>query len=150
MYDGINNFTLPEWIENDISPVGGLDLLGLRNVAQTISNHCLNGITTISPQIRYLCLRSWFIQMYEKCNLPDIHRSESTPSIQNCPRETQRNRQISESTYIYFLKKQKSVRQSSRTSLAKLEGNGKFLKNRRFSAPKFSKFSKWCPKFFEK
>ncbi|RMZ49831.1 hypothetical protein EB821_01055 [Candidatus Marinimicrobia bacterium PRS2] len=71
MYDGINNFTLPEWIDNETNPVGGLDLLGLRNVAQTISNHCLNGITTISPQIRYLCLRSWFIQMYEKCNLPD-------------------------------------------------------------------------------
>lgn len=69
------NYTLPKWVENETNLVGGLDLLGLRNVAQTISNHCLNGITTISPQIRYLCLRSWFIKMYEQCNLPDNYSS---------------------------------------------------------------------------
>ena len=60
----------PEWVEN-ASIVQGLDLLGLRNVAQNISNYCLNGITTISPQVRYLGIRSWIIKMYQMCDLPD-------------------------------------------------------------------------------
>tara|TARA_Y100001970_G_C14209403_1_gene846018 strand:+ start:89 stop:1735 length:1647 start_codon:yes stop_codon:yes gene_type:complete len=71
MYDGTKNISLPKWAIDETNVVGGLDLLGLRNAAQTISNHCLNGITTISPEIRYLGIRSWFIKMYEKCGLPD-------------------------------------------------------------------------------
>ena len=71
MYDGIKNISIPEWVENEAKEAGGLDLLGLRNVAQSIGNYCLNGITTISPQIRYLAIRSWIIQMYAECQLPD-------------------------------------------------------------------------------
>ncbi len=73
MHDGLKNISYPEWVNDDAKIVGGLDLLGLRNVAQTISNHCLNGITTISPQVRYLGIRSWFILLYEKCGLPDSY-----------------------------------------------------------------------------
>jgi len=69
--DGIKNFSIPEWAENEAQEADGLDLLGLRNVAQTISNYCLNGITTISPQIRYLGIRSWILQIYANCNFPD-------------------------------------------------------------------------------
>ena len=71
MYDGIKNISIPEWVENEAIEAGGLDLLGLRNVAQSIGNYCLNGITTISPKIRYLAIRSWIIQMYAECQLPD-------------------------------------------------------------------------------
>ena len=71
MYDGIKNISIPEWAENEAIEAGGFDLLGLRNVAQSIGNYCLNGITTISPQIRYLAIRSWIIQMYADCKLPD-------------------------------------------------------------------------------
>jgi len=71
MYDGVKNISLPKWAIDETNRVVGLDLLGLRNVAQTISNHCLNGITTISPQVRYICIRSWFIHIYEKCGLAD-------------------------------------------------------------------------------
>ncbi|MBC8214239.1 MAG: hypothetical protein H8E71_06350 [Candidatus Marinimicrobia bacterium] len=63
--------SIPEWIDNDTQLAGGLDLLGLRNVAQSISNYCLNGITTISPQVRYLGIRSWILLMYARCQLPD-------------------------------------------------------------------------------
>ena len=73
MHDGLKNISYPEWVTDDAKIVGGLDLLGLRNVAQTISNHCLNGITTISPQVRYLGIRSWFIHLYEKCGLGDSY-----------------------------------------------------------------------------
>ena len=73
MHDGLKNISYPEWVTDDAKIVGGLDLLGLRNVAQTISNHCLNGITTISPQVRYLGIRSWFIHLYEKCGLADSY-----------------------------------------------------------------------------
>tara|TARA_Y100000310_G_scaffold184794_1_gene184919 strand:+ start:787 stop:2424 length:1638 start_codon:yes stop_codon:yes gene_type:complete len=71
MYDGIKNISIPQWVENETVEAGGLDLLGLRNVAQSIGDYCLNGITTISPQIRYLAIRSWIIQMYAECKLPD-------------------------------------------------------------------------------
>ena len=73
--DGIKNFSIPEWVESSATDAGGLDLLGLRNVAQSISNYCLNGITTISPQIRYLSIRSWITQMYAKCELSDDYSS---------------------------------------------------------------------------
>ena len=73
MNDGKENISIPSWAIDETKLTGGLDLLGLRNVAQTISNHCLNGITTISPQIRYLAIRSWFLHIYEKCGLPDSY-----------------------------------------------------------------------------
>jgi len=75
MFDGVKNITIPQWVDNEVSIVSGLDLLGLRNIAQAISNYCLNGITTISPQVRYLGIRAWFILMYEKCSLPDSYSS---------------------------------------------------------------------------
>ena len=69
MYDGINNFTLPIWPDAESQATRGQDLLGLRNVAQTIGNDCLNGITTISPMVRNLSLRSWYIKMFKEYGL---------------------------------------------------------------------------------
>ena len=85
MYDGRKNISIPEWVIDESNIVGGLDLLGLRNVAQTISNHCLNGITTISPQVRYLGIRSWIIQMYLKCGLSDNYNTFIDFSSKACP-----------------------------------------------------------------
>lgn len=89
MFDGVDDFSLPEWIEQGINLNDGLDLLGLRNPVNVVGNSFLNGITTISPMIRYLSLRSWFIYMYHRCNLPNNYRDfldfsvrlESTSSI---------------------------------------------------------------------
>lgn len=54
----------PEFVEFDASVTRGLDLLGLRLPVQAIGNSLLNGITTITPQVRYLSFRTWLIKRY--------------------------------------------------------------------------------------
>lgn len=54
-----------------MNSVNGLDLLGLRAVAQNISNHLLNGITTIAPTVRYISLRAWIAKKYADAHMPD-------------------------------------------------------------------------------
>lgn len=61
----------PEWIENGATPTGGLDLLGLRLPVQTIGGSLLNGITTVTPSIRYIAIRAWLIHRYSQAKLPD-------------------------------------------------------------------------------
>jgi hypothetical protein len=48
----------PEWIESGATPTGGLDLLGLRLPVQTIGLSLLNGVTTVTPSIRYIAIRA--------------------------------------------------------------------------------------------
>ena len=61
----------PEWIENGATPTGGLDLLGLRLPVQTIGLSLLNGVTTVTPSIRYIAIRAWLIHRYSQAQLPD-------------------------------------------------------------------------------
>jgi hypothetical protein len=61
----------PNWVKTDTVKTEGLDLLGLRLPAQTISNNLLTGITTISTTIRYLSLRAWIIYRYKETKFPD-------------------------------------------------------------------------------
>jgi hypothetical protein len=61
----------PEWIENGATPTGGLDLLGLRLPVQTIGLSLLNGVTTVTPSIRYIAIRAWLIHRYSQAELPD-------------------------------------------------------------------------------
>ena len=61
----------PEWIEPGAIPTGGLDLLGLRLSVQTIGLSLLNGVTTVSPSIRYIAIRAWLIHRYNQAKLPD-------------------------------------------------------------------------------
>ena len=51
------------WVEAP-APTRGLDLLGLRLPVQSIGNSLLDGITTVTPTIRYLSLRSWILRSY--------------------------------------------------------------------------------------
>lgn len=51
--------------------VRGLDLLGLRAPVQSIGNALLDGITTVTPTVRYLGLRSWLLRRYAEARLPD-------------------------------------------------------------------------------
>ncbi len=53
----------PEWVEPP-DAYQGLDLLGLRNPVQRIGNHCLDGVTTITPAIRYLSFYCWLLRNY--------------------------------------------------------------------------------------
>lgn len=59
----------PEWVENQGKPTNGLDLLGLRLPVQIISGSLLNGVTTISPRIRYLSIRLWIIKAFGESGL---------------------------------------------------------------------------------
>lgn len=61
----------PSWVETDSKDLGGLDLLGLRTPVNTIGNVLINGVTTISPIIRYIGLRAWTTMEYGRLGLPD-------------------------------------------------------------------------------
>src|SRR5687767_4450898 len=58
--------TVPELVETDAKDVRGLDLLGLRSPAEGVAVRLLDGVTTVTPTIRYCSLRSWIIFRYLK------------------------------------------------------------------------------------
>lgn len=49
----------------------GQDLLGLRAPAERIANALMDGVTTISPLVRYLSFRSWVIRRYAELGGPN-------------------------------------------------------------------------------
>lgn len=61
----------PAWVESGSRPKDGLDLLGLRQPAQVISATLLNGVTTVTPSVRYLSFRSFIAHSYAQSKLPD-------------------------------------------------------------------------------
>lgn len=61
----------PAWVESGARPKKGLDLLGLRQPAQVISAALLNGVTTVTPSVRYLSFRSFVAHSYLQSKLPD-------------------------------------------------------------------------------
>lgn len=61
----------PKWVESGAKPVNGLDLLGLRLPVQTIGSALLDGVTTITPSVRYLSILCWSIQVYGNARRPD-------------------------------------------------------------------------------
>jgi hypothetical protein len=54
----------PDWISFDAERPAGLDLLGLRAPVQGISNQLFNGVTTITPKLRYISVITWIIWRY--------------------------------------------------------------------------------------
>jgi hypothetical protein len=62
---------VPEWVSFDAVKTTGLDLLGLRAPVQQISNELFNGVTTITPKLRYLSVISWILWRYSQARLPD-------------------------------------------------------------------------------
>lgn len=54
----------PEWINSGAVITGGLDLLGLRLPVQFIGGTLLDGVTTVTPSVRYLAFRAWLIHRY--------------------------------------------------------------------------------------
>jgi len=56
--------SLPEIIEAEFRLSDGNDLLGLRLPAEIISNGQLDGITTVTPTVRYFSIISWMIKRY--------------------------------------------------------------------------------------
>lgn len=62
---------IPEWVSTDSVPNGGLDLTGLRLPVLTIGTHLLDGITTVTPIVRYLSFQAWIVSSYIHARLPD-------------------------------------------------------------------------------
>jgi len=54
----------PEWLNSGAVITGGLDLLGLRLPVQFIGGTLLDGVTTVTPSVRYLAFRAWLIHRY--------------------------------------------------------------------------------------
>ena len=54
----------PQWVESGAIDSKGLDLLALRAPAMRIGNELLDGITTITPSVRYLSFVAWITQRY--------------------------------------------------------------------------------------
>ena len=65
------NVQPPDWISSGAKIAGGLDLLGLRLPVQFIGGTLLDGITTVTPSVRYIALRAWLISRYGQSGLPD-------------------------------------------------------------------------------
>src|SRR5688572_1032994 len=54
----------PELLLTEAKDVRGLDLLGLRAPAEGVANYLIDGVTTVTPNVRYFALRSWIIHRY--------------------------------------------------------------------------------------
>lgn len=65
---------VPEWVDSP-EKTNGLDLLGLRLPVQNIGNALLDGVTTVTPAIRYLSLRAWIVHSYIRCGGEDSWKS---------------------------------------------------------------------------
>ena len=65
----------PQLVTSGAKLVRGLDLLGLRAPVQYIGNELLDGVTTVSPMVRYLGLRAWILRRYAEARLPDSYDS---------------------------------------------------------------------------
>jgi hypothetical protein len=61
----------PSWVSSGAVITGGLDLLGLRLPVQFIGGALLDGVTTVTPSVRYLALRAWLIHRYGQSGQPD-------------------------------------------------------------------------------
>jgi hypothetical protein len=61
----------PEWINSGAAITGGLDLLGLRLPVQFIGGALLDGVTTVTPSVRYLAFRAWLIHRYGQTGRAD-------------------------------------------------------------------------------
>ena len=61
----------PEWVDSGTKLVHGLDLLGLRLPVQVLGTALFDGVTTITPSVRYLSVLCWTIYVYGKARRPD-------------------------------------------------------------------------------
>ena len=66
-----NTLQPPDWISSGAVITGGLDLLGLRLPAQAIGGKLIDGVTTVTPSVRYLAFRAWLIHRYGQSGRAD-------------------------------------------------------------------------------
>lgn len=66
---------VPDWVSFDAVKTGGLDLLGLRAPVQSLGNDLFDGVTTITPKLRYVSVISWIVWRYSEGRLPEDRSS---------------------------------------------------------------------------
>lgn len=66
---------VPDWVSFNADETGGLDLLGLRAPVQFIGNGLFDGVTTITPKLRYMSVITWIIWRYAEARLPEKRSS---------------------------------------------------------------------------
>ena len=69
-----DNMPSPTWVDSDAELIQGLDLLGLRLPVQVLGNTLLDGVTTITPSVRYLSILCWTINVYGQAKQLDSWR----------------------------------------------------------------------------
>jgi hypothetical protein len=52
---------VPDWISFDAAKTAGLDLLGLRAPVHALGNELFEGVTTVTPKLRYMSVISWIV-----------------------------------------------------------------------------------------
>lgn len=77
MSDWPSTVVTPSWVTSGADPTQGVDILGLRAVVQGVGGELLDGITTVTPTLRYLSLRTWIARRYALARLPNSDASFS-------------------------------------------------------------------------
>lgn len=66
---------VPDWVSFEADKTGGLDLLGLRAPVQQIGTELFDGVTTVTPRLRYMSVLSWIVWRYAQAKLPEKRSS---------------------------------------------------------------------------
>lgn len=65
----------PDWVSFEADKTGGLDLLGLRAPVQALGTELFDGVTTVTPKLRYMSVISWIAWRYAHARLPQDRSS---------------------------------------------------------------------------
>jgi hypothetical protein len=66
---------VPDWVSFEADKTAGLDLLGLRAPVQALGNELFDGVTTVTPKLRYMSVISWIVWRYAQARLPEKRSS---------------------------------------------------------------------------
>ena len=66
---------VPDWVSFEADKTAGLDLLGLRAPVQALGNALFDGVTTVTPRLRYMSVISWIVWRYAQARLPEERSS---------------------------------------------------------------------------
>ena len=65
----------PDWVSFEADKSDGVDLLGLRAPVQALGNELFDGVTTVTPRLRYMSVISWLVWRYAQARLPENRSS---------------------------------------------------------------------------
>src|SRR5690349_4514706 len=63
--------SVPDCVSFEADKTAGLDLLGLRPPVQALGNALFDGVTTVTPKLRYMSVISWIVWRYAQARRPE-------------------------------------------------------------------------------